>query len=82
MRVCQGSISGLGVPLDGCERIQGTPLPFVYVAHLRSFLLFCMPSRASNCRLADPHQTPNLAYDPLQIPTLRLHARGCSRVRA
>ena len=30
----------MGVPLGGCERIQGTPLPFVYVAHLRSFLLF------------------------------------------
>jgi len=34
-----GSIQGLGQPLGGCERIQGTPLPFVYVAHLRSFLL-------------------------------------------
>lgn len=33
------SIQGLGVPLGGCERIQGTPLPYVYVAHLRSFLL-------------------------------------------
>ena len=33
------SVRGLGVPLGGCERIQGTPLPFVYVAHLRSFLL-------------------------------------------
>lgn len=33
------SVQGLGVPLGGCERIQGTPLPFVYVAHLRSFLI-------------------------------------------
>ena len=33
------SIRGLGAPLGGCERIQGTPLPYIYVAHLRSFLL-------------------------------------------
>ena len=33
------SVQGLGVPLGGCERIQGTPLPYIYVAHLRSFLL-------------------------------------------
>ena len=36
------SIQGLGVPLGGCERIQGTPLPFVYVAHLRTFLLIVL----------------------------------------
>jgi putative membrane protein len=30
---------GLGVPLGACERIQGTPLPFVYVIHMRAFLL-------------------------------------------
>ncbi len=33
------SVRGLGVPLGGCERIQGTPLPYAYVVHLRSFLL-------------------------------------------
>ena len=33
---------GLGVPLGGCERIQGTPLPFAYVAHLRTFLLLIL----------------------------------------
>jgi hypothetical protein len=38
-RMLLDSIRGMGVPLGGCERIQGTPLPFVYVAHLRSFLL-------------------------------------------
>mgnify|MGYP001259739597 CR=1 FL=1 len=36
------SLQGLGVPLGGCERIQGTPLPFVYVAHLRTFLLLIL----------------------------------------
>lgn len=33
---------GLGVPLSGCERIQGTPLPYVYVAHMRSFLVLVL----------------------------------------
>lgn len=33
------SVRGLGAPLGGCERIQGTPLPYAYVVHLRSFLL-------------------------------------------
>ena len=36
------SAQGLGVPLSGCERIQGTPLPFVYVAHLRFFLVLVL----------------------------------------
>ena len=36
------SIQGLGVPMGGLERIQGTPLPYVYVAHLRSFLLLTL----------------------------------------
>ena len=36
------TIKGLGVPLGGCERVQGSPLPFVYVAHLRCFLLIVL----------------------------------------
>ena len=36
------SAKGLGQPLGGCERIQGTPLPFAYVAHLRTFLLIAL----------------------------------------
>ncbi len=35
-------VRGLGLPLGGCERIQGTPLPYVYVAHLCSFLLIVL----------------------------------------
>ena len=36
------SAKGLGQPLGGCERIQGTPLPFAYVEHLRCFLLLVL----------------------------------------
>mmetsp|Transcript_32061 Transcript_32061/g.67833 ORF Transcript_32061/g.67833 Transcript_32061/m.67833 type:complete len:387 (+) Transcript_32061:298-1458(+) len=35
-------IRGLGLSLGGCERIQGTPLPYVYVVHLRSFLVIVL----------------------------------------
>ena len=36
------TIHSLGVVLGGCERIQGTPLPYAYVAHLHSFLLLIL----------------------------------------
>ena len=38
------SAKALGVPLGGCERIQGTPLPFVHVAHVRSLLIIVLCS--------------------------------------
>ena len=32
----------MAVALGGCERIMGTPLPFVYVSHLRTFLVLVL----------------------------------------
>ena len=36
------SIRAVAVALGGCERIMGTPLPFVYVSHLRTFLVLVL----------------------------------------
>ena len=36
------TIRGFGPAVGGCERVQGTPLPFAYVVHLRSFLLLVL----------------------------------------
>ena len=36
------AIKGLGAAIGGCERIKNFPLPYVYVAHVRSFLLIVL----------------------------------------
>lgn len=38
----QCSVKGLATAVGGCERIQGTPLPLIYVAHLRTCLVLIL----------------------------------------
>ena len=39
LKEMMAALNDLGFAFGGMERIDGTPLPFVYLAHLRSFLL-------------------------------------------